>query len=153
MAHPVPAKSLWPRVVQIKGLSKKLSVHLSKTVDSCESFFLENASVFDDISEVADTRSPTLVIKITLKELKLLEKTLASLAEKCDDFNRNVGRLISIPLAPGSSGILLLTDRSLRAARSLPEFRNHRGGAIVGHADGKFTVLSRMQSTKRLTMF
>src|SRR4051812_43961961 len=107
--RPVVVRDIWPKTVQLGGLLKKLSVQLSKTVHSCESFLSENADIFKDISPVANNWSPVPVIRITLRELKLSEKRLLALAENCDDINRNVSPPVLDRLVIACFRTLLLT--------------------------------------------
>jgi hypothetical protein len=77
-------------VVQARRLSKQLSQDLSKTVDTCERFCLKHAIYFRNLSEPADGHRPLSAIQTTFDELESLKKTLESLAERCDDFAREV---------------------------------------------------------------
>jgi hypothetical protein len=66
-------------VVQARRLSRQLSQDLSKTVHAYERFCPKHAG-----------RRPLSAIQKTFDELESLKKTLESLAERCDDFARDV---------------------------------------------------------------
>ncbi len=85
-----PMKKQWPQIFQIKSLTKKLSLDLSKTANCVESFCLQQAMDFENISKLADARSPLLPIRMTLKDLEAMDRSLKALADKCDDLAQNV---------------------------------------------------------------
>jgi hypothetical protein len=76
-------------VVQVRRLSKQLSQDLSKTVDACERFCLKHAIYFQNLPESTDGQ-PLSAIQATFDELESLKKTLNYLAERCEDFAREV---------------------------------------------------------------
>ena len=69
-------------VQQVMRLCNQLNEGLWKTVDAYEGFFLKHASVFIDI--------PRSAIDKTFDELKGLRKTLESLADRCNQCNKEV---------------------------------------------------------------
>ena len=75
-------------VTQVRGLSRKLSLHLSMIVDACESS--KYAVNFQNLSESADSHLLLPGIQITFDELELLKKRLESLAVCCNDITRDV---------------------------------------------------------------
>jgi hypothetical protein len=77
-------------VVQVRRLSRQLSQDLSKTVDACERFCLKHAVYFRNLSESADGHRSLPAMQSTFDQLESLKKTLESLAERCDDFARDV---------------------------------------------------------------
>jgi hypothetical protein len=76
--------------MQVRGLSRKLSLDLSKTVNACERFCYICAINFQNFSESADGRRSLPAIQTTFGELEWLKETLESLAVRCDDFTRDV---------------------------------------------------------------
>jgi len=79
---------LW--VKEVRGLSRKLSLDLSKTVKACKRFCDTYAVNFQNLSESADGRRSFPVIQTTSDELESLKEKLESLAVRCDDFTRDV---------------------------------------------------------------
>jgi hypothetical protein len=77
-------------VVQARILSKQLSMDLSKTVNACERFCLKYAVYFQNKSEPANGFRSLAAIQTTFDELESQKKILESLAERCDDFARDV---------------------------------------------------------------
>lgn len=79
---------LWVKAV--RGLSRKLSLDLSKTVKACKRFCDAYAINFQNLSESADGRRSFPAIQTTSDELESLKEKLESLAVRCDDFTRDV---------------------------------------------------------------
>jgi hypothetical protein len=77
-------------VVQARRLSKQLSQDLSKTVDACESFCRKDADYFRNLPGSANVPLSLASTQTTFDKLELLKKILDSLAERCDDFARDV---------------------------------------------------------------
>jgi hypothetical protein len=93
-------------------LSKQLSQDLSRTVDACERFNLRHAVYFKNLSESANGHRPLSAIQITFDELESLKKTLESLAERCDDFAREVSLDLLLKGLPKLHITLSLTNLS-----------------------------------------
>ncbi|KAE9375126.1 hypothetical protein N431DRAFT_402425 [Stipitochalara longipes BDJ] len=77
-------------IILAKGLTTKLLLHLSKTVDACEEFCLNHALYFQDLSEPPNGDRSLPAIQITFFELGVLRKTLESLTESCTEFARDL---------------------------------------------------------------
>ena len=77
-------------VTKARWLSKKLSLDLSKTIDSCEEFCSQPAVDFQSTSEFTDPRPLLKPIRTILDELKSQQKTLESIANNWEDFTRDL---------------------------------------------------------------
>ncbi|KAH8752719.1 hypothetical protein F5882DRAFT_385800 [Hyaloscypha sp. PMI_1271] len=77
-------------VVQVRRLSKQLSQDISKTVDACERFCCKYPIYFRNLPGSPDVHLSLAAIQTTFDRLELLKKTLESLAERCDDFARDL---------------------------------------------------------------
>jgi len=77
-------------VVQVRRLSEQLSQDISKTVDACERFCRKYAIYFQSLPGPPNVHLSLAATQTTFDRLELLKKTLESLAERCDDFARDV---------------------------------------------------------------
>lgn len=83
-------------IVQVRMLSKKLSMELSKTVNACEKFCIKYAVYFQDQAELPNEYRTLAAIQIIFDELESQKMTLECLAERCDDFARELETQLSL---------------------------------------------------------
>ncbi|KAN0112261.1 hypothetical protein V8E51_005212 [Hyaloscypha variabilis] len=77
-------------IILAKGLTTKLLLHLTKTVDACEEFCLNHAIFFQHLSGPPNGDRSLGAIQITFFELAVLRKTLESLTERCAEFAKDL---------------------------------------------------------------
>ena len=81
-------------IIDFKGLPNELLLKLSKTTESCEEFYRDHRTDFQNISEKSPDCQLLLAVKPPLKELKSIRKTLEGLADECDNFTQDVSCIL-----------------------------------------------------------
>jgi hypothetical protein len=87
-------------IVQVRMLSKQLSMELSKTVNACEKFCVKDAVYFQDQSKPVNGYRSIPAIQIILGELESQRMALDCLAQQCDSFAKEVGLQLYILQLP-----------------------------------------------------
>jgi hypothetical protein len=78
-------------------LSKQLSMEISKTVNACEKFCLQDAVYFQDQTKPVNGYRSLPAIQTIFGELESHKMVLECLAEQCDYFAREVSLQLYIP--------------------------------------------------------
>ncbi|KAH9210687.1 hypothetical protein DL95DRAFT_465582 [Leptodontidium sp. 2 PMI_412] len=83
-------------IVQVRMLSKELSMELSKTVHACERFCLKYAVYFQDPAELPNEYRTLPAIQNIFDQLESLKMTLEYLTERCDNYIRELETQLSL---------------------------------------------------------